>query len=55
MSSLPESSIRARGSAYVGFLRKPFSIEALVDAVNRTLSIEPAGEGARQATGPDSA
>jgi DNA-binding response OmpR family regulator len=42
MSSLPESSVRARCAVYAGFLRKPFSIEALIDTVNATLDSGPA-------------
>jgi CheY-like chemotaxis protein len=37
MSSLPESTVRARCVAIVGFLRKPFPFEVLLDAVEKAV------------------
>jgi DNA-binding response OmpR family regulator len=37
MSSLPEAIVRTRCSGYVGFLRKPFAFEVLLDAVEKVL------------------
>jgi len=37
MSALPESTVRARCSGPLVFLRKPFAIDALLDAVQRAL------------------
>jgi len=37
MSSLPEAMVVARCSGYVGFLRKPFAFEVVLEAVERVL------------------
>jgi DNA-binding response OmpR family regulator len=37
MSSLPEGIVRSRCSGYVGFLRKPFAFEVLLEAVEKVL------------------
>jgi CheY-like chemotaxis protein len=37
MSSLPEATVRARCGGYVGFLRKPFAFEVVLDAVERAV------------------
>lgn len=41
MSSMSESAVAARCSGYVGFLHKPFKLDALVDAIARHLSTSP--------------
>jgi DNA-binding response OmpR family regulator len=37
MSSLPEAMVRARCTGYVGFLRKPFAFEVVLEAVEKVL------------------
>jgi DNA-binding response OmpR family regulator len=37
ISSLPESSVRARCSGYLAFLRKPFAFEMVLEAVEKAL------------------
>ena len=38
-SSMPEQVVSARATGYVMFLRKPFSFEALVAAVEKALAV----------------
>jgi CheY-like chemotaxis protein len=37
ISSLPESSVRARCAGYAAFLRKPFAFEVVLEAVEKAL------------------
>ena len=45
MSSLDEATVREACRDFTAFLRKPFRIEAVVEAVARALSATPGGTG----------